>query len=146
MSRVRSWVQLRTLAWFGLTGILGFLVDAGVLHLLVTGWNTNLYLARACSFTCAATTTWMINRAVTFSATHRLARRLLAEWAAYFAASLGGGCLNYLVFAIAVRLSPLLHQTPVIAVGLGTLAGMSWNFLMYAKWVFRPDRRVTPDV
>jgi putative flippase GtrA len=131
-------VQLRTLVWFGVTGGLGFLVDAGVLHLLVSGWNTNLYLARACSFTCAATATWLMNRGITFSVTHRRRRRLLAEWAAYFSASLGGGCLNYLVFAIAVRLSPLLHQIPTIAVGLGTLASMTFNFLMYARWVFRP--------
>jgi putative flippase GtrA len=127
--------------WYGLTGVLGFLVDAGVLHLLVTGWNTNLFLARGCSFTCAATTTWLINRVVTFSPRHRRPRPLLAEWAAYFAASVGGGCLNYLVFAVAVRLSPLLHQIPSIAVALGTIAGMAFNFLMYARVVFRPYAR-----
>lgn len=113
------------------------MVDAGVLHLLVSLWNMNLLVARGCSFTCAATMTWMINRVFTFAAQRRPPRGLLNEWAAYFAASLGGGCLNYLVFAIAVRLSPLLHQIPSIAVGLGTLAGMSFNFLMYARYVFR---------
>jgi putative flippase GtrA len=129
-------LQLRTLVWYGITGVLGFLVDAGVLHLMVSGWNTNLFLARGCSFTSAATTTWMINRILTFSPTHRQPRQLLAEWAAYFAASLGGGCLNYLVFAIAVRVSPSLHQIPSIAVALGTLAGTTFNFLMYAQYVF----------
>ena len=86
--------------------------------------------------TCAATTTWLINRVVVFSSTHRQPRRLLTEWAAYFVASLGGGCLNYLVFVIAVRVSPLLHHIPSIAVGLGSLAGTSFNFLMYARYVF----------
>lgn len=140
MSPALGSAQLRTLVWFGVTGVVGFLVDAGVLHLLVSGWDANLYLARGCSFTCAATATWLINRGVTFSvAPHRRRRRLLAEWVAYFSASLGGGCLNYLVFALAVRVSPLLHQIPSIAVGLGTLASMSFNFLMYARWVFRPQ-------
>ena len=142
-------VQLRTLAWFTLIGFLGFLVDAGVLHLMVAAWNTNLYVARACSFTCAATTTWLINRVTTFSSTHRHPARLLAEWAAYLVASLGGGCLNYLVFVIAVRVSPLLHHTPSIAVALGSLAGTTFNFLMYAKYVFgtraRPGQRVETD-
>jgi hypothetical protein len=46
---------------------------------------------------------------------------------------------SQLVFAIAVRLSPWLHQTPTIAVGLGSLAGMAFNFLMYARYVFRPQ-------
>jgi len=64
---------------------------------------------------------------------------MLAEWAAYFVASLGGGCLNYLVFVVAVRLSPWLHQTPTIAVGLATLVSMTFNFLMYARYVFRPQ-------
>jgi putative flippase GtrA len=138
---VRS-LQLRTYLWFGLTGVLGFLVDAGVLHSLVSGSNTNLYLARACSFTCAATTTWIMNRIVTFAAPQRRARALAAEWTAYLAASLGGGGVNYLVFALAVRLSPPLRQTPTIAVALGTLAGMSFNYLMYSRYVFRP---VKPD-
>jgi len=133
-------VQPRTLAWFGVTGAVGFVVDAGVLHLLVTRWNINLFLARVCSFTCAATTTWLINRSITFSTTHRPPRRLLAEWAAYFIASAGGGCVNYAVFVLAVHLSPALYETPSIAVGIGTLAGTAFNFVMYAKYVFRTHR------
>ena len=150
MARALPAVQLRTLAWFALVGFLGFLVDAGVLHLLVAAWSINLFLARACSFTCAATTTWLINRVVVFSSTHRQPQRLLAEWAAYFVASLGGGCLNYGVFVIAVRVSPLLHHIPSIAVALGSLAGTTFNFLMYARYVFRTHARpvepVGPDV
>ena len=137
MSHVPSRLQLRTLLWYGLTGVLGFLVDAGVLHLMVSDWNTNLFLARGCSFTCAATTTWLINRIVTFSSIHRQARQLVAEWAAYFVASLGGGCVNYVVFALAVHLSSTLYETPSIAVGLGTIAGTTFNFIMYARYVFR---------
>jgi putative flippase GtrA len=144
VSRAFPSIQLRTLMWFALTGALGFVVDAGVLHLLVTGWNVNLFLARGCSFICAATTTWMINRVVTFSAPQRAPHRLLAEWAAYLAASLGGGCVNYLVFAVAVRVSPWLHQFPTIAVGLGTLAGMAFNFLMYVRYVFRTHSGTAP--
>jgi putative flippase GtrA len=137
VAHVLSRLQLRTLLWFGLTGVLGFLVDAGVLHFMVSRWNTNLFLARGCSFTCAATTTWMINRVVTFSSIHRQARQLFAEWVAYFVASLGGGCVNYVVFALAVHLSSTLYETPSIAVGIGTLAGTSFNFMMYARYVFR---------
>lgn len=137
MSDAPRLVQLRTLAWFGLTGVVGFVVDAGVLHLMVTRWNANLFLARACSFTCAVTTTWMINRTVTFSMGHRTARRLLAEWAAYFMASAGGGSVNYVVFVLAVHLSSTLYETPSIAVGIGTLVGTAFNFVMYAKYIFR---------
>jgi len=141
VSPALSPAQLRTLGWFGLSGVVGFVVDAGLLHLLVSYWNINLYLARACSFICAATTTWLLNRFFTFAAPRRPARRLLAEWAAYFTASLGGGALNYLVFVIAVWLSPWLHQTPTIAVALATLVSMTFNFLVYARYVFRPQAK-----
>ena len=148
MARALPAVRLRTLPWFALVGFLGFLVDAGVLHLLVAAWNTNLFLARACSFTCAATTTWLINRVVVFSSTHRQPQRLLAEWGAYFVASLGGGCLNYGVFVIAVRVSPLLHHIPSIAVALGSLAGTTFNFLVYSRYVFgasgQPSKQDSP--
>ena len=137
-------VRLRTLVWFGLTGVVGFMVDAGVLHFMVTEWNTNLFVARGCSFTSAATTTWIINRIITFAAPRHRPRRLAAEWTAYFTASVAGGCINYLVFALAVRLFPLLHRIPTIAVALGTLAGMSFNFLLYSRYVFRPVRQDSP--
>ncbi len=136
--------RLRTVFWFGITGVLGFLVDAGLLHFLVSDWNVNLYLARAGSFTCAATATWLLNRIITFAAPQRRGRELAVEWTAYFAASLGGGCINYLVFALAVRVSPLLHQVPTIAVALGTLGAMSFNFLMYSRFVFRPVKQDSP--
>ena len=144
MPRLPSATQLRTYFWFGAVGVLGFLVDAGVLHLMAAGWNTNLYLARACSFTCAATATWIMNRVLTFAAPQRRSSELAGEWSAYFAASLGGGCVNYLVFALAVRLSPLLHRVPTVAVAVGTLAGMSCNFLLYSRYVFRPIKRDSP--
>jgi putative flippase GtrA len=128
---------LRTLLRFGFVGAFGFVVDAGVLHLLVTYAGMHLLVARCCSFFCAATTTWAINRIFTFAAIPRLGRALLAEWAAYFAASLGGGSVNYLVFAAAVKYSALLHDIPTIAVAIGTLAGMAFNFFMYSKYVFR---------
>jgi putative flippase GtrA len=130
--------RLQKLARFGLVGVLGFLVDATVLHLLVSFCGLNLLAARVCSFVCAATTTWVANRMFTFTAVPRLGRALLGEWAAYFAASLGGGSVNYLVFAAAIHLSDRLHDFPTVAVGIGTLAGMVFNFLMYSKYVFRP--------
>jgi putative flippase GtrA len=131
-------LQRQTLVRFALVGAIGFLVDAGVLHMLVSLLGLNLLAARACSFVCAATTTWVANRVFTFTAVPRLGRALLGEWAAYFAASLGGGCVNYLVFAAAVHLSDALHDFPTVAVGIGTLAGMVFNFLMYSRYVFRP--------
>jgi putative flippase GtrA len=129
--------QLQKFLRFGVVGVFGFVVDATVLHLLVRFCGFNLLAARACSFVCAVTATWVANRIFTFTAAPRTGRSLLTEWAAYFVASLGGGCANYAVFAAAVHLSPTLHDYPTIAIALGTLAGMVFNFLAYSKYVFR---------
>jgi putative flippase GtrA len=82
-----------------------------------------------------------------FGNTRIATRTVDREWAAYVVASLGGGCINYVVFAAAVRLSPLLHQIPSIAVGIGTIAGMVFNFVMYATYVFpaRAERDPAAD-
>jgi putative flippase GtrA len=134
-------VGSRTLIRYVLTGFVGFLVDAGALHAIIALWRTDLYLARAFSFTCAATTTWVLNRHVTFSARGKSKRGIVAEWAAYMAASMGGGFVNYATFAIAVGSSPFLHRIPSIAVGIGTLAGTTFNFVMYSRYVFVPRRK-----
>ena len=47
--------------------MLGFVVDAGIVQFLVREWQVNPYEARLVSFLCAATTTWVFNRKITFS-------------------------------------------------------------------------------
>ncbi|WP_211471083.1 GtrA family protein [Collimonas humicola] len=119
---------------FGIVGTAGFLVDAGVLYLL-KGW-LGLYWARVPSFICAATATWLLNRRFTFR--NRVSGMSMAqEYARYFGLMLGGGVVNYLVYAIALSLLPAGAYRPLASVALGSIAGMFVNYCSARYFVFR---------
>lgn len=119
---------------FGIVGTLGFLVDAGVLYLLKG--SLGLYWARVPSFFCAATATWLLNRQFTFRS--RVSGvSVFQEYARYFGLMLGGGAVNYLVYAIAVSLLPAVAYRPLASVALGSIAGMFINYFFARYFVFR---------
>ena len=119
---------------FGIVGTLGFLVDAGVLYLLKG--SLGLYWARVPSFFCAATATWLLNRQFTFRS--RVSGvSIFQEYAKYFGLMLGGGAVNYLVYAIAVSLLPAASYRPLASVALGSIAGMFVNYFFARYFVFR---------
>jgi putative flippase GtrA len=60
------WRLRKQLAWFGVGGVIGFVVDAGVVQLLVSKLGADPYSGRLFSFLCAATATWLFNRRFTF--------------------------------------------------------------------------------
>lgn len=125
----------RQLLRFGVAGVLGFVVDAGVLYLLapVFGW----YGARVLSFWAAATATWLFNRRYTFADGAARGGGLGREYGAYLLAMLGGAALNYGVYALTLRVLPPAPWVPLAGVALGSVAGMGLNFAS-ARWlVFR---------
>jgi putative flippase GtrA len=137
MLRHSRWTLLR----FGIVGVLGFLVDAGILHELVSAWKINLFVGRAISFVCAASTTWLANRTVTFSAGAKSRGDLLTEWSKYVVASIAGAAVNNAAFVISVELSATIHNWPVVGVGIGSIAGLCVNYAMYSGFVFEPGGR-----
>jgi putative flippase GtrA len=110
------------LFWFGVAGVIGLLVDTGVLYALAPlfGW----YLGRVLSFWAAASFTWWFNRRLTF----RAGRATWTEYGRYLSAMLGGATLNYLTYVL------VLHNwhgqgAALLGVALGSVAGMGVNFL-----------------
>ena len=92
------WHLPKQLAWFGVGGFIGFLVDAGVVQLLVSKFNVDPYVGRLFSFLCAATATWLFNRHFTF---HRRGDYgLFGEWSRYIVAMSAGFAINYLAYAV----------------------------------------------
>jgi putative flippase GtrA len=122
------------LIWFVVAGGLGFIVDAGVLTLLVEA-GLDPRPARLVSFTAAVLTTWLINRARTFG--DRAGPPSLAELGRYVAASLVAATCNLAVFMALVSALELFRAMPVLAVAVATLVGMSINFWSYSSIVFR---------
>ncbi|WP_218509975.1 GtrA family protein [Variovorax sp. dw_308] len=126
----------RSFAWFVVAGVLGLVVDVVVLYVLAPlfGW----YAARVLSFLAAATTTWLVNRNYAFADAARHAS-LLREYLGYLMAMLGGAAVNYTVYVLTLH---WLEGVWVAALGvaLGSLSGLTVNFLSARYLVFKAHR------
>ncbi|GAB2178137.1 GtrA family protein [Dongia sp. agr-C8] len=120
---------------FGIVGGIGFLVDTGVLYLMLA-WSLDPYSGRVFSFLAAATATWILNRSFTFRRDSPSGKHPAGEWLAYLGLMVIGGLVNYGIYAAAVALSEPVHRQPVIGVALGAIAGMAINFWTSKTMVF----------
>lgn len=120
---------------FAISGVIGFVVDAGIVQWLVREFAFNPYGARVISFLAAATTTWAFNRRYTFSGRSNGSKR--RQLLRYLIAMAFGFALNYGAYAICLALWPLVHEWPAIGVAVGSAAGAVVNFLSSKYWIFR---------
>lgn len=123
---------------FCVGGVIGFVVDAGVLRLLVSGAGMNAYVARLISFLCAATATWLWNRHNTFRGTRRYG--LLGEWTRYLLAMSGGFAVNYGTYALLYTFVPLVRRYPELGVAAGSVAGLVVNYASSRWWIYRREQ------
>lgn len=119
---------------FCVVGAVGFVIDAGILQLLVSVVGENPYFARIISFLVAASATWLMNRSYTFEVEHRPTH---AEWARYIAFMALGALVNYGAFAISITVWGLARAQPWLGVAVGSIAGLGINFLTSRRLVFR---------
>jgi len=127
---------------FATVGTTVSLVDAGLLYLLHEGFGRNVYAARGLSLGSAMALSYVLNRYFTFEAERRgpFARQLVG----HFGVVAGGGLLNFGVFTALVAagnglLDPglLRRLLPLLALWVGGLAGMAFNFALVRRLVFR---------
>jgi putative flippase GtrA len=126
---------------FGIVGGLGFLVDAGLLEVMLL-LGLGYYGGRAVSFLAAATATWILNRSFTFRRETRSGMPAAGEWLTYLVLMVVGGVVNYGIYALAVELSEPVRRYPVLGVALGSIAGMAINFWTAKTMVF--ERKPKP--
>jgi putative flippase GtrA len=133
---VRSTIAAQMLK-FGVAGMTGFAIDAGLLLALTgpLGWSP--YLARVASFAVALVATWLINRAWTFRSRVADTRGVGAEFLSYGAVQLVGGAANYGVYALVLALAGAAPLSLLLAVAAGSGVGMVINFLGARHLVFR---------
>jgi len=125
---------MKKLLRFGIAGGLGFLVDAGVLALLLHVTSLGPFLARLIAIALAMASTWFFNRAFTFG---RSGHSLAVEGFRYGSVGVTAALLNYgLYSALLLRLPDL---QPLAAVVLSTAASMLFSFFGYSRFVFRGD-------
>ncbi len=110
---------------FGAVGGVGFVVDGGLLWLLI-GLDFNPYLARALSFPIAVVATWILNRNWTFRATRDASRE--GQFRRYFGVQIVGVALNYLAYSIVITLFGTAAITVFWAFVVGSALGSVWNF------------------
>lgn len=123
-----------SMLWFGAVGVAGLVVDVTVLTALRE--SLGVYGARLASFVAAASSTWVLNRTLTF-ASRSAAMGLWAEYARYMGLMLGGGLVNYAIYSL---LAWRFAQTPLLLalyVATGSCAGMVVNYLGASRWLYR---------
>ena len=123
---------MKKLFRFLLAGSVGFVVDAGVLHLLLWYTPVGPFIGRAVSIPSALLATWILNRNFTFGHSDR---SLAAEGFRYGSVGLTSAMLNYAVFSSLLMTEPSLR--PIIALTLGSAAATTFSFFGYSRFVFR---------
>jgi len=117
---------------FAANGVAGLVADMAALYLALA-LGCGYYVGRLLSFLFAVWVTWRLNRRYTFAATDSVWR----EWWRYLVAMLGGGAINYAAYTLALQLLPHAAWTPAAGVAIGSLAGMTFNFITAKRFVFR---------
>jgi len=118
------------------------MIDAGLLYLLKDLPGMNIYIARVFSYGAAMSAGYLLNRHFTF---HHIdsGRRLIDELLRFLGVHSVGGLINFGVFSLIVVLGQQADLTrfwnsvlPLIAVWIGGVVGMTFNFLFSRKLVF----------
>jgi putative flippase GtrA len=128
--RLRIAVQLLR---FGVVGVAGFLVDAGVLTLAILS-GLGPWFGRVLSYLVAASTTFALNRTWTFRGAGSAAP--VRQWALFLLVNLVGFTFNYGTYAVLIALVPLVTANPVLGVAAGSIAGLAGNFILSRRFVF----------
>jgi putative flippase GtrA len=118
-------------------GVVAFLIDVVAFQATLSLAGASPYLARVVSFIVATSAAWWLNRTFTFSDADNLRPDL--QWARFFAANLVGGAVNYAAFVIILATVPIAAIYPVLALAVGSVSGVAFNFTAYRRYVFRTD-------
>jgi putative flippase GtrA len=118
---------------FGVVGLIGLIVDTGTVYAL--RHSLGLYGAGLVAYLTSASINWMLNRLWTFRGlgsgpAHR-------QWGRFMIANLAGFVLNRGTYVILVTFVAAAAAQPVIATAAGSAAGMSMNFSLSRRLVFR---------
>jgi putative flippase GtrA len=128
---------------FCVVGGVGFLVDAGVLQLLVSAFGVGLLAGRVFSYLTAATVTWSLHRKFTFGDLVRDVsgradpkRSSVGEWLRFVVANAVGAAVNYGAYVLCVLNGEVFRTYPALAVAVGSALGLGFNYMTSRRFVF----------
>ena len=119
---------------FGTVGGLGLVWDVSTVYALQK--LVGVTVAALSAFFVAATMNWMLNRLWTFRGRGSDAS-LVRQWLSFLGANGLGFVLNRSTFFALIWLLPFCRTHLVTALAAGSLAGMSANFTLSRRLVFR---------
>lgn len=122
---------MKRLALFAISGGGGFLIDAGMLWLLLHFTPAGPLLARAVAILMAMSFTWFFNRTFTFGAS---GRSVVGEGMRYGTVAIVTALLNYGLYAALLISMPLLQ--PLAALVFASIGAMGLSFIGYSRYVF----------
>jgi putative flippase GtrA len=129
---------------FAAAGAVGYIVDTLVLYVAMA-FGIGFLRGRVLSFVCAVMVTFVLNRRFTFNGQLQGAsgrgQPLWLEFGQYLIAMALGGLLNLLTYWFVLSKTPHFPAIYAIAVGAGSLVGMTINFASAKWWVFNGGRR-----
>lgn len=120
---------MNRLFWAAIAGGGGFLIDAGLTHVLIEAGILGPFLARIPAIMAAMAFTWFVNR--TFG---RLLHSRIDEGFRYWVIGVTAALLNYAIYSALMYRAPFLQ--PVVAVAAASLAAMAYSFFGYSRFVF----------
>ena len=132
--------RARELFRFGLVGICGFVVDGGLLSLLVTKFGTNPLVARSISFPVAVFTTWLLNRRFTFDVGRSSAKGEVSEYSRYLIVQLAGAAVNLAIYGLLLMLIPMFWHRPLYPLSIAAGFALIVNYLGARHIAFRLAR------
>lgn len=116
---------------FLLVGGIGFVADAAVLMLLLRATPLDPFSARLISVAAALSTTWMLNRHITFGPS---GRTLIVEGVRYSGVGMATSLVNYGVYSALLLTFPGIE--PLTALILASGVAMVFSYLGYSQLVF----------
>ena len=119
-------MQGNQLIRFALVGSVGFMIDAGVMSLLMYS-GIHYIFARPLAFAPAVAATWLLNRLWTFSQTDR--SRPGRQFWIYAAIQVFGASVNFLVFIVVMQFMVPTQKNIFFALFAGSSFGLFVNYL-----------------
>ncbi len=138
----RQWIERRIRHFigshffkFGIVGTGGYLTDVTMLTL---GIHIGLdkYSGQVVAFLISAVFTWLCNRFWTFR-DRPTGVHIGKEWLTYLLVTIGGMCINYAAYAGMITIGGIWEKHLFLAVAVGSIAGLMFNFPMAKYLVFR---------
>lgn len=127
---------------FAAVGGAGFFVNEAALlfakQILGAGDRLGWFIA----FAPAVTFTWWGNRKLTFAEHASEGHRgMLAEWARFVLTNSLGAAANFIVYATLIAHAPWPLDVAYVALAIGILVGLVFNFTLSKRLVFRKGMR-----